>query len=415
MKVSKIITSPGLGGFYFDDLEAIRQGAKLDGAVYTGLKPITPGFTALRQRGESVSIMIALEDGQLAYGDCVAVQYSGTAGRDPVFRSEELIPIIEQEVAPRLVGRELVDFKALAEELDEIEINGRPMHSAIRYGVTQAILDAISKAGKKTMAEVVAKAYGLKVSSKIIPIFSQSGEERYANVDKMIMKNVQAMPHGLFNTPQLVGEKGERLLEYVKWVRKRILDKGKGDYEPTILLGTYGTIGMVFKNDIPRIAGYISKLEEAADPYPLWIETPVLAESSDKQLEMFKNLRKSLKTMGSSAKIIVDEWCTTLEDIKRYSDAHATDIINIMTPQLGGINNAIEAVLYCKKKGIGAYIAGSCNETDKSAQVSTHIALATQADLVAAKPGMGVDEGIMIVFNEMQRTLAILKSRAQSI
>ena len=119
--------------------------------------------------------------------------------------------------------------------------------------------------------------------------------------------------------------------------------------------------------------------------------------------------------MGSSAKIIVDEWCTTLEDIKRYSDAHATDIINIMTPQLGGINNAIEAVLYCKKKGIGAYIAGSCNETDKSAQVSAHIALATQADLVAAKPGMGVDEGIMIVFNEMQRTLAILKSREQSI
>jgi methylaspartate ammonia-lyase len=414
MKVSKIITSPGLGGFYFDDLEAIRMGAKLDGAIYTGLKPMTPGFTTLRQKGESVSIMIVLEDGQVAYGDCAAVQYSGTAGRDPVFTSEELIPIIEQEVAPRLVGRELVDFKAIAEEFDEMEINGRPMHSAIRYGVTQAILDAVSRADKKTMVEVVSKAYRLKVSSKVIPIFSQSGEVRYANVDKMIMKNVKVMPHGLFNTPQLVGKKGEKLLEYVKWVRKRIIDKGKGDYEPTILLGTYGTIGMVFENDIDRVAGYISKLEEAADPYPLWIETPVLAESSEKQLEMFKNLRKNLKIMGSSAKIIVDEWCTTLEDIKMYSDAHATDIINIMTPQLGGINNAIEAVLYCKKKGIGAYIAGSCNETDKSSRISTHIALATQADLVAAKPGMGVDEGIMIVYNEMQRTLAILKSRTQT-
>ncbi len=46
-------------------------------------------------------------------------------------------------------------------------------------------------------------------------------------------------------------------------------------------------------------------------------------------------------------------------------------------PELVGINNTIEAVLYCKGKGIGAYQGGTCNETDRSAQVCVHCAMAT--------------------------------------
>ena len=71
--------------------------------------------------------------------------------------------------------------------------------------------------------------------------------------------------------------------------------------------------------------------------------------------------------------------------------------------------NVAEAVLYCKQKGVGAYQGGTCNETDRSAQVCTHIAMATKPDQILAKPGMGVDEGFMIVYNEMQRILAFRK------
>ena len=35
--------------------------------------------------------------------------------------------------------------------------------------------------------------------------------------------------------------------------------------------------------------------------------------------------------------------------------------------------------------------------------------MATKPDQILAKPGMGVDEGYMIVFNEMQRILALDK------
>ena len=70
-------------------------------------------------------------------------------------------------------------------------------------------------------------------------------------------------------------------------------------------------------------------------------------------------------------------------------------------------NNTIEAVLYCKEKGIGAYQGGTCNETDRSAQVCVHCAMATKPDQILAKPGMGVDEGYMIVYNEMNRIMAM--------
>ena len=40
-----------------------------------------------------------------------------------------------------------------------------------------------------------------------------------------------------------------------------------------------------------------------------------------------------------------------------------------------------------------------------------HVAIATQPEQMLAKPGMGVDEGLMVVYNEMQRTLALLQDR----
>jgi len=37
------------------------------------------------------------------------------------------------------------------------------------------------------------------------------------------------------------------------------------------------------------------------------------------------------------------------------------------------------------------------------------VALATRPDQMLAKPGMGVDEGLSVVTNEMERTLRLLR------
>ena len=66
---------------------------------------------------------------------------------------------------------------------------------------------------------------------------------------------------------------------------------------------------------------------------------------------------------------------------------------------------------YCNEKNIGSYVGGTCNETNRSAEVTTNIAIACGADQILAKPGMGFDEGYMIVKNEMNRVLKLVEYR----
>jgi methylaspartate ammonia-lyase len=355
-----------------------------------------------------------LEDGQVAHGDCAAVQYSGTGGRDPLFLARDFIPIIQNHIKPRLVGKEASSFKELAESIDRMKVDGKQLHTAIRYGVTQSLLDATAKSQKQTMAEVVVLEYGLNPTMKAIPIFTQSGDDRYNNVDKMIIKGADVLPHGLINNmEQKLGMKGEKLQEYVIWLRDRIQALGrKRDEKPVLHIDVYGTIGSLFNNDTECMADYLQILGDLAKPFKLRIEGPMDVENRELQIDAMRDLRGALAKRGSKVELVADEWCNTYEDIKLFVDCGAADMVQIKTPDLGGVNNVVEAIMYCKEHGVGAYCGGTCNETDRSAQVCTNIAIACGADQCLAKPGMGVDEGYMIVFNEMSRVLALADARA---
>lgn len=412
MKIVDVLASPGLTGFYFDDQQAIKAGAGHDGFTYTG-EAMTPGFKAVRQRGESISVLLILEDGQVASGDCAAVQYSGAGGRDPLFLAKDFIPIILEEIAPKLVGRELDSFRDLA---GLVETSKRPKgdryHTAIRYGVSQAILDGVAKAKKKTRTEVILEEYKLPLILEPVPIFAQTGDDRYDNADKAIIKRAGVLPHALINNVETkLGRGGELLLKYVEWLKNRILTLGGEDYRPVLHIDVYGTIGIAFEDNTERMVDYFAKLEKAAAPLRLRIEGPMDAGSVEGQIEQLKALRKALKARGVKVEIVADEWCNTYEDIVRFVDAQAADMVQIKTPDLGGIQNTIEAVIYAKKYGVGAYVGGSCNETDGGGRTAVHVALAARPDQMLAKPGMGVDEGYMIVHNEMNRTLAVLRNR----
>lgn len=413
MKIIDVICSAGRTGFYFDDQRAIKAGAKSDGAAYVG-EPKTPGFTSVRQPGESISVMLVLEDGQIAYGDCAAVQYSGCGGRDPLFLAKDFIPVIENYIKPELVGKEADNFRALSEMVESIHVDGKRLHTAIRYGMTQAILDAVARSTGRMMCEVVADEYGCTISDKPIDIFTQSGDDRYTNADKMIIKGAQILPHALINNVKTkLGEHGELLEQYVAWLRDRVLQlRTDENYNPVFNIDVYGTIGAAFGNDnYKAMADYMARLEEAAKPFHLRIEGPMDVEDREKQMRALAAITKELDDRGINVEIVADEWCNTLEDIKYFADNKAGHMVQIKTPDLGGINNTIEAVLYCKEKGIGAYQGGTCNETDRSAQVCTQCAMATQPVQILAKPGMGVDEGYMIVYNEMQRILAVRRAK----
>lgn len=410
MKIIDVLASSGLTGFYFDDQKAIKAGASHDGFAYTG-ESMTPGFTAVRQRGESISVMLILEDGQVAYGDCAAVQYSGAGGRDPLFLATDFIPIIMEEIRPKLVGLELDSFRRMADLVEHsLRPTGERYHTAIRYGVSQAILDAVAKAKKVTMTEVILEEYNLKLVLEPVPIFAQTGDDRYDNADKAILKRAGVLPHALINNVETkLGKNGELLLKYVNWLRDRVIQLGSSSYRPVLHIDVYGTIGLAFEDNVERMVQYFAELEKVAKPLHLRIEGPMDAGSTKEQIQQLKTLREALKEAGVNVEVVADEWCNTYEDIVEFVDTQAADMVQIKTPDLGGIQNTIEAVLYAKKFGVGAYVGGSCNETDSGGRTAVHVALATRPEQMLAKPGMGVDEGYMIVHNEMNRTLEFLR------
>jgi methylaspartate ammonia-lyase len=407
VKITRGICSIGKTGFFFDDQRAIKMGARADGASYEG-EPVTPGFRSVRQAGESISVMLVLEDGQIACGDCAAVQYSGAGGRDALFLAKDFVPVIEKEVFPLIAGRDAGKFRPLAEELEQ-----RGLHRAICYGVSQALLDAAAKSNRELMCQTAAREYGLTLKPEPVPIFTQSGDSRYENSDKMILKEAAVLPHGLINNVKTkLGEKGELLLEYISWLRDRIIKLRREDsYEPVLHLDVYGTIGQIFgNNSYEKMADYLETLSAAAKPFKLRIEGPMDAESREGQMEALAALTETIDSRRIPVEIVADEWCNTLEDIRYFADHHAGHMVQIKTPDLGGIGNILEAVIYCKQKGIGSYQGGTCNETDLSARACVHLAMASRPDQILAKPGMGVDEGYMIVYNEMRRIMALLEA-----
>ncbi len=415
MIIKKVLAAPGLTGFFFDDQLAIKMGAMEDGAAYRG-RPLTPGFREVRQRGESLSIIFLLTGGEIAFGDCAAVQYSGADGRDPLFLAEDFAPLVEGFLAERLTGREIGSFRGPAEELDALPgPDGKRLHTALRYGLSQALLHAAALKSKKLMCEVLAEEYGLPIILEPVPIFSQSGDERFTNADKAMIKRADVLPHGLINHVQSkLGPNGEKLLEYIKWLRKRVAELGGAGYRPVLHIDVYGTLGLAFDHDLTKISAYLGRLEKAAAPLTLRLEGPVDMGSKERQIEALATLKRRLAAQGSGIEIVADEWCNTLEDVRDFVDAGAGHMVQVKTPDLGSLSNSIEAILYAREHGTGAYLGGSCNETDRSAQVCVHLALAARPDQMLAKPGMGVDEGMMIVFNEMQRALRILTSKKKA-
>ena len=411
MNIVDLIAVAGRAGFFNRDLAAVKAGAKADGFAYPG-RPVSPGFTRVVQPGTVISVMLLLNDGQVAFGDCMDVILSGVAGRDPLFRAEDHLDFLRTVMRDRLRGRAIDEFRPVAEEVDQLEHDRKPLHTALRYGLTQALLHAAAIANHCTMTEIVAREYGCDIATMPLPILASCHKEDVQMIDRMILKRVELLPHASFQQVERdIGLKGEKLIAYAEGIVRRIREIGDPDYRPIIHLDVYGTIGELFGDNTDAIARYLGELKAAVEPHELLVESFTIAPSREAQIERFRALRGALRRAGHPVGIIVDEWCNTLDDIKAFADSEAADYAQIKTPDLGGINNAIEAVLYARAKGMGCCLGGSGNETDQSARITAQIGLATRPSFLLSKPGFGGDEALMIQMNEMLRTLALVEAR----
>ncbi|RVC78146.1 methylaspartate ammonia-lyase [Mesorhizobium sp. M2A.F.Ca.ET.046.02.1.1] len=409
MQIKNVLLAPGNGAFFYDDQAAIRAGASQDGFVYVG-EPVTPDFESIRVPASSLGVGLVLADDNVVWGDMMSVQYSGAGGRDPLFDTAQILDLTSRVVVPRLLDVDVSRYLDVCAEVFE-PFGHKRLPLAIEYGVSQALLRAAAHLQRTTMAEIVCSEFNLPLPTRRVPIYCQSGDAREINVDKMILKAVDVLPHGLINSRQKFGVGGQTFMEFVTWVATRTRQIGRPGYNPVLHFDVYGCIGQEIGLEPQSIADFICKVADTVPGFTINIESPADFGSTQAQIENYAKIVSIVDSRGSSARIVVDERCNTLEDIRLFAEARAAHLVQIKTPDVGSLADTARAVLLCKENKVGAYVGGSCTETDLSAQASVHISVATQADMMLAKPGMGVDEAFSIVGNEQNRLLAMLNRR----
>lgn len=399
----------GLSGYFHKDLQAVKSSPEYNPLI-DNISPVTPGFDNVVQAGEVISILIRLPNGAVAVGDCADVIFSGAASRDPLFIPAEHLPFLENVVRPWLLKRDVSEFRPNAIEVEAPwhALGNKRLHTAVRYGLTQALLSATALVWHCTISEVISREWMVDISTRPIGLLASCHRNDNLQLDRMIMKQVALLPHASFVHVNDIGPKGQTMLDYVHSVSKRVQERGSPDYQPKLHFDVYGTIGDAFAID--EIPAFLQLVERAAHPYDVLIESPIVAETKEAQLQCLRQLRKSLLARNSRVRIVADEWCNTLQDIREFAEADAVDFVQAKMPDLGSLHNSIDAVIYCRERNIGCCLGGSANETDTSARITSQIALATQPDFILSKPGIGADEGVMILTNEMLRTLALVEN-----
>ena len=117
-------------------------------------------------------------------------------------------------MAPHLRGTDVTSLQAACERVENLVLGVPGLGRAVAYGLSQALLDAASHAaGHHIMGRVIKDEWALPGPLATVPLYAQTGEDRHSGVDKMLLKRVDILPHGLINTPDLVGPGGDTLVE----------------------------------------------------------------------------------------------------------------------------------------------------------------------------------------------------------
>lgn len=395
VKVKDLISAPGFGSYFYEDIQALQSASLPPSRRYrTPAKHAEMQF--VREPAEVLSLGLVLEDGFVAWGDCVGVSYGGKSGRDPLLRAEKIGHWVNDELKPLLVGH----------EVPPINYKGN-FPKAVAYGLSQALLRAHAHAQAKLPVSILCAHWNLPLPTEAVLLHGSCGEDRNANVDKLLSFGIGSLPASQGDDIACFpGTRGENLIAYLGWLKERVRYFGGETYKPTFHFDLHGALGKIFPDSQSALEDYLGNLYQAALPYRLRLESPIIEVSRTEQVLAYERLKKT----GIPIEWVVDEWANTLDDIRAF--VGCADMIHIKMPDMGSLTESMEAVRLCQSHNVQSLLGGSCIETVGSSELSVHVALASRPDLLLIKPGMGISEGFSIISLEMQRVLANLRNSA---
>lgn len=400
-----------------------------------------PGLAERGQGARVIHAGIVIDNSDIAWGTCEI----SSADDHPDFPSpllvEEGISAIEKHAVPLLVGQELTDLRPLDTTIESIRetvtierpipqipkessgisrraiITGflsaaeeeastaaveritikRPLHPALRHGLSQALLSAVSKVRNLTMAEIICEEFDSPIPTTGVPLQMpiRSGQSLFLH------DQVAALAYTIRgNDPEdSLGPNGERIQLFVRQLKERLVKTGQQD-QVTIHLDAQGTLGKLYDNDTGKILGALYGLEQAAAPCPIRVQDPLIMDDQDAQIKTLGQLRDYLRLRGMSLQIVAGAGIDSSAAVQSFVDAGCAHMLHLVMPRLGTIQELLTATQISREASLGILVEGT------PSAVSSQVALATQPDVLTHPVDWPSDTGVTIYQNEMARTLA---------
>ncbi|GIK05462.1 hypothetical protein Aspvir_009573 [Aspergillus viridinutans] len=186
------------------------------------------------------------------------------------------------------------------------------LHSAVRYGLTQALIAATALAQRRTIAEVICREWSLgSTADHPIDILASCHRNDTLQLDRMIMKKASMLPHASFVHVSDMGPQGTLLMDYVNTVTRRIQERAPPGYHPRLHFAT--VLGDISGDT--RLADFLGQVS-AHDP----------TSSSDCVLQLRRHWALSFwNEFSSSLTRLNNPSCTNIVqvDMKQDSNFHS--------------------------------------------------------------------------------------------
>ena len=266
----------------------------------------------------------------------------------------------------------LAEEEAAAPQFETITIT-RPLHRALQYGLTAALLQAAANVNQVTVVELVAREYGLRLPETAVPLQIPLNDQNVQTAHAILTSHVTSLGYTTSknNHKAALGEDGSRLQQHVRQVATW-LSSVAANYRPSLHLDVQGGYSDLFENNNGKILGAIVGLEQAARPYPLQLQNPVWLETHDAQIEHLTQLSRFINMRHLPVQLVADAWVDSLAAAEQFADPQICQMVHVALPRLGNLEEGITAVLHLLSHNQQVILSG------EETSLTTQIALATQ-------------------------------------
>lgn len=268
----------------------------------------------------------------------------------------------------------------------------RPLHPALQYGLTAALLKAVAAVNRVSVMALVVRAYGLPVPETAVPLQFPLNDQNMQAAHTILTTHVASLGYTTSknNHKATLGTNGELLQRHVRRLAAW-LPTVDAAFQPTLHLDLRDSFQELFANDEGKILGALVGLEQAAKPFILHIQNPVWQDSREAQLKSLEKLKGYLAFRRLKLQLVADAWIDSLADVKDFARPEVCHLLHIALPRLGNLEAGITAVLHLNAQDRSVILSG------QDSPLTTHIALATQPTSLSGYP--------QLHFNEMQKLL----------